>query len=181
MALESISFVGEVLASKNVSATSGGLEWMVTFMNNAGDLPLLVADNSAMWGGVTVGVVEERTGTSKAVSGSFELAVSEDGSKSETISHDASAAEVNTSVQVLGIMLHYNVETYSTGNQGYQKNPQKPHPHETYSSQGGTIVRASKGKNTKHHLLNLYVVQKYHPFDLIVHSAAIYHEAAGFW
>lgn len=76
---------------------------MVTFMNNAGDLPLLVADSSAMWGGVTVSVAEERTGTSKAVSGSFELGISGNYSESETVSHDASAAEVNTSAQVCGV------------------------------------------------------------------------------
>lgn len=94
MAVEAISSVGEVLASRNVSTSSGGLEWLVTFMNNAGDLPLLVADSSAMWGGVAVSVAEERMGTSMSVSGSFELGVSGDESKSETVSHDASSGEV---------------------------------------------------------------------------------------
>lgn len=94
MALEAVSSVGEVLASRNVSTSSGGLEWLVTFMNNAGDLPLLVADSSAMWGGVSVSAAEERKGTSTSVSGSFELGISGNESKSETVSHDASAAEV---------------------------------------------------------------------------------------
>ena len=96
MSLEAVSSVGEVLASKNVSTSSGGLEWRVTFMNNAGDLPLLVADSSAMWAGVAVTVAEERMGTSTSVSGSFELGISGNEWKSETVSHDASAAEVST-------------------------------------------------------------------------------------
>lgn len=94
MALEAVSSVGEVLASRSVSTSSGGLEWLLTFMNNAGDLPLLVADSSAMWGGVSVSVAEERKGTSTPMSGSFELGVSGNESKRETVSHDASAAEV---------------------------------------------------------------------------------------
>lgn len=66
----------------------------MTFLNNAGDLPLLTVDSSAMWSGVTVAVDEERAGTSEAVSGSFELGVSESNAGRITVSYDASAVEV---------------------------------------------------------------------------------------
>lgn len=95
VALEAISVVGDVAVSKNSSVPSGAPEWLVTFMNNAGNLPLLVADSSAMWGGVTVSVDEEREGTSESVSGSFELGVSENASERVIVSHDVSAMEVN--------------------------------------------------------------------------------------
>ncbi|CAM9633006.1 unnamed protein product, partial [Hapterophycus canaliculatus] len=91
-ALEAISAVGDVSVLKTTSI--GSPEWMVTFLNNAGDLPLLTADSSAMWSSVTVAVDEERAGTSEAVSGSFDLGVSETDTERITVSYDASAIEV---------------------------------------------------------------------------------------
>lgn len=96
MALEALSLVGDILVSKNSSAAGGGPEWLVTFLNNAGNLPLLEADSAAMWGGVTVVVDEERAGTSESVSGSFELRASGNDSESVIASYDASATEVRT-------------------------------------------------------------------------------------
>lgn len=90
--LEAISIVGDVAVSK--STAGGATEWMVTFLNNAGDLPELTADSSAMWGSVIVAVGQQRAGTSLAVSGSFELSVSGNGADTVTVSHDASVAEV---------------------------------------------------------------------------------------
>lgn len=84
--------MGDVLVSKSTSSSSP--EWTVTFLNNAGDVPLLTADSSALWGGVTVTVNEERTGTSEAVSGSFDLSVSGNEAENVTVSYDASATEV---------------------------------------------------------------------------------------
>lgn len=95
MALEAVSVVGDVTVSKTLSPSTGGPEWLVTFMNNAGNLPELVADSSAMWGGVTVSVNEEREGTSETVSGSFELGISGSTSGRVAVSHDVTAAEVN--------------------------------------------------------------------------------------
>ena len=92
MGLEAISTIGDVSVSKSTS--SGASEWTVTFLNNAGNLPELTADSSAMWGGVAVAVDEQRTGTSVAVSGSFELSVSGNGAEKVTVPHDASYAEV---------------------------------------------------------------------------------------
>lgn len=66
----------------------------MTFLNNAGNLPELTADNSAMWGGVVVAVDEQRSGTSVAVSGSFDLSVSGNEVERVTVSHDASDTEV---------------------------------------------------------------------------------------
>lgn len=80
--------------SKNSSAAGGGPEWLVTFLNNAGNLPLLEADSSSMWGGVTVMIDEDREGTSQSVSGSFELKASANDSERVIASYDASATEV---------------------------------------------------------------------------------------
>lgn len=93
LGLEAISTVGDVSVSKSTSSSAP--EWTVTFLNNAGNLPELTADDSAMWGGVTVDVDEERSGTSEAVSGSFDVSVSGNGADRVTVSHDVSAAEVN--------------------------------------------------------------------------------------
>lgn len=85
--------MGDVSVSKNDSTSSPS--WTVTFLNNAGDLPLMTVDSSAMWGGVTLTVNEERGGTSEAVTGSFELGVSGNDTERVTVLHDASAIEVN--------------------------------------------------------------------------------------
>lgn len=92
-ALEAISIVGDVSVSK--STASSAPEWMVTFLNNAGNLPELAADSSAMWGGVVVDVDERRSGTSEPVSGSFGLSVTGNAGETVTVSHDASASEVS--------------------------------------------------------------------------------------
>lgn len=94
LALEELSLVGNILVSKNSSAAGGGPEWLVTFLNNAGNLPLLEADSSSMWGGVTVMIDEDREGTSESVSGSFELRASANASERVIASYDASATEV---------------------------------------------------------------------------------------
>ena len=94
MALEALSVVGDVLVSKVAPSTSGGPEWLVTFLNNAGNLPLLAVDVSTMWGSVTMTVVEERKGTSELVSGSFELGISKDPTAKVMLSCDVSANEV---------------------------------------------------------------------------------------
>lgn len=80
---------------KNASISTGGPEWSVTFLNNAGNLPLLEVDDSALWGGVIVAVEEERAGTSVAVSGSFELGLESNASDRVVVPHDASATEVS--------------------------------------------------------------------------------------
>lgn len=85
--------MGDVSVSKSTSSSSP--EWTVTFLNNAGDLPLMTVDNSAMWGGVTVAVDEERRGTSEAVAGSFELGVSGNDTERVVVPYDVSAVEVN--------------------------------------------------------------------------------------
>lgn len=84
--------MGSVSVSKSTSSSAP--EWTVTFLDNAGDLPELTADSSAMWGGVTVAVDEERSGTSEAVTGSFELSVSGNQAETVTVSYDASDTEV---------------------------------------------------------------------------------------
>lgn len=94
VALEAISVVGDVSVSKGNSSSVP--EWTVTFLNNAGDLPVLAVDNSAMWGGVTVAVNEERNGTSEGVSGSFALSMAGNDTDNVVVDHDASAAEVKT-------------------------------------------------------------------------------------
>ena len=66
----------------------------MTFLNNAGNVPELTADSSAMWGGVIVAVDEQRSGTSVAVSGSFELSVSGNEAETVTLTYDASISEV---------------------------------------------------------------------------------------
>lgn len=93
VALEAISIVGDVSVSKSNSSSSPS--WTVTFLNNAGDLPLMTVDSSAMWGGVTVTVDEERGGTSEAVTGSFELGLSGNDTERVNVPHNASAVEVN--------------------------------------------------------------------------------------
>lgn len=94
IALEALSVVGDISVSLNSTAASGRLEWLVTFLNNAGDLPSIEVDDLGLWGGVSATVEEARAGTSTPVSGSFELSISN--SKSVVLSHDASAAEVRT-------------------------------------------------------------------------------------
>lgn len=96
--------------TKNASVTTGGPAWFVTFLNNAGDLPLLVADSTAVWGGVTVVVEEDRAGTSSTLSGSFDVGISGDTSDMVTVSHDSSADEVS---------------------QTYRRNTNRKHPFES--------------------------------------------------
>lgn len=93
-ALEGISVIGDTIVTKNSSAAAEGPEWHVTFLNNAGNLPILEADTSALWGGVSITVAEEREGTSTPVSGSFELGSPKNMSERVMISYDASATEV---------------------------------------------------------------------------------------
>lgn len=94
MALEAIPPIGDILVSKNFTTPGGGPEWLVTFMNNAGNVPNLVADSSDMWGSNTVSVGEQRMGTSEPISGSFELRASENTSEGVRILYNSSAAEV---------------------------------------------------------------------------------------
>lgn len=94
MALEALSVVGDVSVSKSAPSASGGPEWWVTFMNNAGNLPLINVDSSAVWGGVTMSVDEEIRGTSKPVAGSFELGTSEEPGAKVMLPHYVSAVEV---------------------------------------------------------------------------------------
>ncbi|CAM9426180.1 unnamed protein product, partial [Ectocarpus fasciculatus] len=99
VALEAISVMGDVSISKgNLSSAP---EWTVTFLNNAGDLPLLAADSSAMWGGVTVAVDEERNGTSEGISGSFALSVAGNDTENVVVAHDASATELKNALESL--------------------------------------------------------------------------------
>lgn len=93
VALEALSLVGDISVSLNSTAASGSLEWLVTFLNNAGDLPPIEVDDSGLWGGISATIEEERAGTSTPVSGSFELSIS-NSLESVALSHDASAAEV---------------------------------------------------------------------------------------
>lgn len=65
-------------------------------MNNAGNLPLLTVDSSTMWGGVTISVAEEVRGTSKPVTGSFEIGTSEELGAKVMLSYHISAVEVMT-------------------------------------------------------------------------------------
>ena len=67
----------------------------MTFLNNAGNIPELTADSSAMWGGVAVDVDEQRSGTSAAVSGSFDISMSGSAAETVTVPYDASDTEVN--------------------------------------------------------------------------------------
>lgn len=86
--------MGEVDVVKSVSVTTTGFQWMVTFLNNAGNLPLLEVDHSTLWGGATILIDEERLGTSVPVSGSFELFMQERDEVSITLPYDASGEEV---------------------------------------------------------------------------------------
>lgn len=93
MALEALSLVGDISVSRNSTEVNSGPAWLVTFLNNAGDLPLLETDVSGLWGGVTATVGEERAGTSIRVSGSFLLSAG-NSSESVPLFHNASANEV---------------------------------------------------------------------------------------
>lgn len=96
VALEALSVVGDVFVSKRTPSASGGPAWWVTFLNNAGNLPLLTVDSSAMWGGVTISVDEEVRGTSKPVTGSFEIGTSEEPGAKVMLPYYVSAVEVMT-------------------------------------------------------------------------------------
>lgn len=117
IALESISVVGDVSVSKVNSSSVP--EWTVTFLNNAGDLPLLAVDSSAMWGGVTIAVDEERSGTSEGITGSFTLSVAGNDTDNVVVAHDASAVEVRTEK-----LFQSDVE----GNNSYRSTPRTERP-----------------------------------------------------
>lgn len=87
--------MGEVDVVKSVPVTTTGPQWMVTFLNNAGNLPLLEVERSNLWGGATILVEEERSGTSAPVSGSFELFMQERDEVSVALPYDASGEEVS--------------------------------------------------------------------------------------
>lgn len=90
VALEALSLVGEMSVARNAS------DWLVTFLNNAGDLPLLQADDSGLWGGVSIAVSEERSGTSETISGTFELGLRSNPLERIVAPYDSSAAEVSS-------------------------------------------------------------------------------------
>jgi len=77
-----------------------GLKWTITFETNAGDLPLLTADDSELTpADATITITTDRDGTSLALGGTFALEF--DGQRSGYLDYDASAQEFRDALQAL--------------------------------------------------------------------------------
>ena len=99
MTLERLTNVGDVEVSCR-SNGNFGLEWTITFITNAGDLPQLeVVWEDMVPGDAVVAVTTVRDGTSVALGGDF--AMEFDGQRSGYLPYNATAAEMKDALQVL--------------------------------------------------------------------------------
>ena len=113
-ALEALANIGDVNVTRTVASDAGGCQWRVTFIGNAGDVPMLVGAGSLTGSDATLSVTTVVNGTTSAevqlvtsrsdtnnliFDGGFVLAFA--GQNSTAIEYNADAATVKTALEAL--------------------------------------------------------------------------------
>lgn len=109
-ALEALSNVGQVTVAKTTKDAEGSCFWVITFLDRAGDVPMLRVHNLTLMDSgsqdLVIQVSELMKGQGAMLIGSFQLAI--DGQVSAAIAYDASEAQLaqalSSAVGATGVM-----------------------------------------------------------------------------